>query len=329
MNYFLISADGKQEWDMTGENRSVVTHFFFEPFSNIFEVQATLFFLVLLMFIIDLGGNILIIVITLADPVLHSPMYFFLRNLSCVEISYTSSTIPNMLLSFFSKENRISFLGCAMQLNFFALLGITECFVLAAMAYDRYVAICHPLHYMTMMNRRVCFQLLAVSWLMGVLVGVGQTASTFTLPFCGPNKKTPFFCDLPPLLKLVCVNTYRNEIITYAVTIIFIMVPFMLILMSYACILQTILKIPSAESRKKTFSTCSSHLIVVTLFYGSGIVTYLRPKSFYSLSSDKLLSLFYTLMSPMLNPLIYSLRNKEVKQTLKRLISRKIYHSTV
>ncbi|XP_006036047.1 olfactory receptor 10A2-like [Alligator sinensis] len=309
---------------MAGENCSVVTHFFFEPFSNIVEVQATFFFLILLMFIVDLGGNILIIVITLVDPVLHSPMYFFLRNLSCVEISYTSSTIPKMLLSFFSKENRISFLGCAMQLNFFTLLGITECFVLAAMAYDRYVAICHPLHYMTMMSRRVCFQLLAVSWLVGVLVGVGQTTSTFTLPFCGLNRVNHFFCDLPPLLKLVCVNTYRNEIITYAVTIIFIMVPFMLILMSYACILQTILKIPSAESRRKTFSTCSSHLIVVTLFYGSGIVTYLRPKSFYSLNYDKLLSLFYTLVSPVLNPLIYSLRNKEVKQALKRLLSRKI-----
>ncbi|XP_006039023.3 olfactory receptor 10A2-like [Alligator sinensis] len=309
---------------MAGENRSVVTHFFFEPLSNIFEVQATLFFLVLLMFIIDLGGNILIIVITLVDPVLHSPMYFFLRNLSCVEISYTSSTIPNMLLSFFSKENRISFLGCAMQMSFFALLGITECFVLAAMAYDRYVAICHPLHYMTIMSQRVCFQLLAVSWLMGVLVGVGQTTSIFTLPFCGPNRINHFFCDVPPLLKLVCVNTYRNEIINYAITIIFIMVPFMLILVSYACILLTILKIPSAESRRKTFSTCSSHLIVVTLFYGSGIVTYLRPKSFYSLSYDKLLSLFYTLVSPVLNPLIYSLRNKEVKQALKRLLSRKI-----
>ncbi|PKU34442.1 olfactory receptor 10a4-like [Limosa lapponica baueri] len=305
-------------------NQTVVTYFQFLPFSSIPEIQGSLFCLVLLMYLSTLVGNILIIVITVVDAALHSPMYFFLKNLSFLEIGYTTSTIPKMLVNFFTKRKDISFLGCATQLYAFSVLGITECCLLAAMAYDRYLAICHPLHYTTMMSWNMCFLLSAVSWLIGVLVALGQTTFIFTLPYCGPNRINHFFCDLLPLLKLACTDTYKNEIATYIIAVLFITVPFLLIVVSYIQILHTIFSMPSAGGKRKTFSTCSSHLVVVTLFYGSGIVTYLRPKAFYSSSSNKLLSLSYTLMSPMMNPLIYSLRNKEVKQALKRLIAKNI-----
>ncbi|XP_059587831.1 olfactory receptor 10A4-like [Alligator mississippiensis] len=305
-------------------NHTTVTHFFFEPFSNVLEIQIVLFFLVLLMYISTLVGNLLIIMISVVDPALHSPMYFFLRNLSFLEIAYTSSTIPKFLVDSFAHDKSISFVGCAMQMYFFGLMGITECCLLAAMAYDRYVAVCHPLRYTTMVNQIVCFQLSGACWLMGVLVNVWQTTFIFTLPFCGPNIINHFFCDLLPVLKLACVDTFRNEIYIYIVAVVFIMVPFLLILVSYAWILHTIFNMPSAEGRRKTFSTCFSHLLVVTLFYVPAIVTYLMPKSSHSHNSNKLLSLFYSVMSPMMNPLIYSLRNKEVKQALRRLISRKM-----
>ncbi|KAM6228116.1 olfactory receptor 10A4-like [Porphyrio hochstetteri] len=265
------------------------------------------------MYLCTLVGNILIIVITMLDAALQSPMYFFLKNLSFLEISYTTSTTPKMLVNFLTKRKDISLLGCATQMYAFSLLGITECCLLAAMDYDCYVAICYPLHYTTMMSWNICLLLSAVSWFIGVLVALGQTTFIFSLLYCGPNHINHWFCDLLPLLRLACVDTYKNEITTYVIAVLFIMVPFLLIVVSYVQILHTIFKMPSAKGKRKTFSTCSSHLVVVTLFYGSGIVTYLRLKTFYSSSSHKLLSLSYTLMSPMMNPLIYSLRNKDVK----------------
>uniref|UniRef100_A0A8C8RN56 Olfactory receptor n=1 Tax=Pelusios castaneus TaxID=367368 RepID=A0A8C8RN56_9SAUR len=298
--------------------------FFFVPFSNILLLCVILYFPMLLMYLLTILGNVLIITVTLMDPALHSPMYFFLRNLSFLEIGYTSSTIPKMLVNLLSEDKSISFLGCATQMYFFSFLGITECCLLAAMSYDRYVAICHPLHYTATMSKAVCLQLSAVCWLIGLLVGLGQTTFIFTLPYCGPNRINHFFCDLPPLLKLACTDTYKNEIAVYTIAVTFIMVPFLLILVSYIHILHTILSISSAAGRSKTFSTCSSHLIVVTLFFGSAIMMYLRPKSSYSPNTDKLLSLFYSVVSPVLNPLIYSLRNKEVKEAVRRVMARKI-----
>ncbi|NWR56553.1 O10A4 protein, partial [Bucorvus abyssinicus] len=296
--------------DMTNWNHTVVTYFQFLPFSSTpAATQGSLFCLVWLMYLCTLVGNILIITITIVDAALHSPMYFFLKNSSFLEISYTTSTIPKMLVNFLTTKKGISFLGCATQTYAFSLLGITECCLLAAMAYDRYVAICHPLRYGTVMSWKKCFLLPAVSWLTGFLVALGQTVLIFTLPYCGPNRIN-HFCDLLPLLKLACVATYKNETITYTVAVLFIMVPLLFIVVSYVQILHTIFKMPSAEGKRKTVSTCSSHLVVVTLFYGSGIVTYLRPKAFYSSSSNKVLSLFYTPMSPVMNPFIYSLRNK-------------------
>ncbi|XP_057272039.1 olfactory receptor 10A4-like [Pezoporus wallicus] len=320
----MTSAVKKSLRDITSRNHTVVTYFQFLPFSSIPEIQGFLFCLVLFMYISTLVGNILIITITMVDAALHSPMYFFLKNLSFLEIGYTTSIIPKMLVNLLIKRKGISFLGCATQMYAFSLFGITECCLLAAMAYDRYLAICHPLHYMTMMSWSTSFLLSAVSWLVGVLVALWQTTLIFTLPYCGPKRINHFFCDLPPLLKLACGATYKNEITIYIVAVVFIMVPFLFIVASYVQILHTIFKMPTAKGKRKTFSTCFSHLVVVTLFYGSGIVTYLRPKAFYSSSSNKLLSLSYTLMSPVMNPLIYSLRNKEVKQALKRLIAKKI-----
>ncbi|KYO36128.1 olfactory receptor 10C1-like [Alligator mississippiensis] len=194
---------------------------------------------------------------------------------------------------------------------FFTLFGITECCLLAAMAYDRYVAICNPLRYNIVMNKGVCTWLAAASWMVGVLVGLGQTNYVFSLTYCGPNRINHFFCDIPPLLKLACGDTFMNVIAVYMVALLFITAPFMLILVSYIYIITSILRMPSPEGRRKAFSTCSSHLIVVSLFYGSGIFTYLKPKSSYSTETDKFLALFYTVVTSMLNPIIYSLRNKE------------------
>ncbi|EHB09015.1 Olfactory receptor 10AG1 [Heterocephalus glaber] len=211
--------------------------------------------------------------------------------------------------------------GCAIQLCFFLMLGTTECFLLAVMSYDRYVAICHPLHYPLLMNPKKCAQLAAGSWLGGIPVQIGQTCQIFSLHFCNSNQIPHFFCDVGPILKLACGDTSAHEVSVYVVTMLFAAVPFILILASYSKIISTVLRwLPTAQGRTKAFSTCSSHLLVVVLFFGSGTITYLRPKSSHSAGTDKLLSLFYTLMTPMFNPLIYSLRNKDVIAALRKLL---------
>ncbi|XP_077774468.1 olfactory receptor 10A7-like [Podarcis muralis] len=287
------------------------------------NLQSTLFSAFLVLYIITLAGNLLIILLTLADPALHTPMYFFLRNLSFLEICYTSVNIPKMLSNLLSGNKSISFIGCALQTYFDFFFGGSECFLLASMAYDRYVAICKPLHYHILMSQKVSITLAVTSWLSGFLMSFGHTSMVFTVSYCGSNVINHFFCDIPPLLKLACGDTSRVEIAVFVVAMIFVTLPFILILMSYAGIITTILKISSSEGRKKTFSTCSSHLIVVTLFYGSACITYLKPNSTYSPNTGKFLSLFYTIIGPILNPLIYSLRNKEVKHAFKRIWSRK------
>ncbi|XP_077169624.1 olfactory receptor 10AG1-like [Paroedura picta] len=297
-------------------NNTALAEFILLGLSDEPNLQSILFSTFLVIYIIILAGNLIIILLTLVDPALHTPMYFFLRNLSFLEICYTSVNIPKMLENLLFETKSISFLGCAVQTYFAFFLGGSECFLLASMAYDRYVAICKPLHYPVFMNRKVCMGLAAVSWLSGFLMSFGHTSMVFTMSFCGSNEIDHFFCDIPPLLKLACGDTSRTEIAVFVVAMVFVTLPFILILMSYAGIIATILGISSAEGRKKTFSTCSSHLIVVTLFYGSACVIYLKPKSIYSPNTDKYLSLFYTIVGPVLNPIIYSLRNKEVKEKL-------------
>ncbi|KAH0626646.1 hypothetical protein JD844_001736 [Phrynosoma platyrhinos] len=289
------------------------------------NLQNLLFSGFLVIYIIILAGNLLIILLTLADPALHTPMYFFLRNLSFLEICYTSVNVPKMLENLLSGKKSISFIGCALQTYFTFFLGGSECFLLASMAYDRYVAICKPLHYPVLMSHKVYTFLAIASWLSGFLMSFGHTSMVFTLPFCATNVINHFFCDIPPLLKLACGDTSRTEIAVFAVAMIFVTFPFIMIMMSYVGIIATILKISSSEGRKKTFSTCSSHLIVVTLFFGSACIIYLKPNSTYSPNTDKYLSLFYTVVGPILNPVIYSFRNKEVKGAFVRLWMRKAF----
>ncbi|XP_001491311.3 olfactory receptor 10C1-like [Equus przewalskii] len=305
------------------DNSMSVKLFAFTKFSEVTEQCFLLFTLVLLMFLTSLTGNALIALAIWTNPVLHTPMYFFLTNLSILEIGYTCSIIPKMLQSLVSEARGISWEGCAMQMFFFSLFGISECCLLAAMAYDRYVAICSPLHYAARMSREVCAQLAMVSWGVGCVVSLGQTNNIFSLDFCGPCEIDHFFCDLPPILALACGDTSHNEAAVFVVAVLCISSPFLLIVASYGRIVAAVLFMPSPEGRQKALSTCSSHLVVVTLFYGSASVTYLRPKATHSPGIDKLLALFYTVVTSMLNPIIYSLRNKEVKAALQRTIAGK------
>ncbi|XP_050775756.1 olfactory receptor 10A7-like [Gopherus flavomarginatus] len=300
-------------------NLTVVTEFILQGLSNHGKLEVPLFSIYLLFYTITLSGNILLITITM-DPALHNPMYFFLRVLSSLEICYTSVTVPKMLVNFLSEDKSISYMGCVVQMYFLLFLGAFECFLLAAMAYDRYVAICNPLRYRLIMNRMVGLSLAVLSWFSGNVVSLVQTVWVFTLPFCGSNKINYFFCDIPPLIKLSCIDTSQYEMQLFSASILVIFTPFTLILVSYIFIISTILKMASAEGRHKAFSTCSSHLIVVTLYYGCSSLIYLRPNSINLPDSNKVLSLIYTTVTPTLNPFIYSLRNKEVKEALRRIL---------
>ncbi|XP_044536850.1 olfactory receptor 10AG1-like [Gracilinanus agilis] len=300
-------------------NLSNVGQFVIEDFSDLPNLQSLLFGIFTIVYMSILMGNGLIIVITKPDPALQTPMYFFLGNFSFLEICYTSVILPRMLKNLWTQNRNISFVACATQLCFLLILGATECFLLAVMAYDRYVAICKPLYYPIIMNQKVCIQLVIGSWICGIPVQIGQTYQIFSLSFCSSNKLNHVFCDIPPLLKLACGEISINELSVYAVAVLFVMVPFLFIIWSYSKIIVTILNLPVGMGRSKAFSTCSSHLITVTLFFGSAIITYLRPKSTHSPGIDKVLSLFYTIVTPMFNPLIYGLRNKDVISALKKL----------
>ncbi|XP_004470865.3 olfactory receptor 10A5 [Dasypus novemcinctus] len=302
---------------MAGGNWTRVSEFILMSFSSLpAEIQSLLFLTFLIIYLVTLMGNSLIILVTLADPVLHSPMYFFLRNLSFLDFNLV--IVPKMLGTLLARETTISFHGCAAQMYFFFFFGVAECFLLATMAYDRFVAICNPLHYPIIMNERTCAKLAAASWFPGFPVATVQTTWLFSFPFCNTNKVNHFFCDSPPVLRLVCAETALFEIYAIIGTILVVMIPCLLILCSYTRIAVAILKIPSARGKQKAFSTCSSHLLVVSLFYVSSSLTYFRPKSNNSPDSKKLLSLSYTIVTPMLNPIIYSLRNNEVKNAVCR-----------
>ncbi|XP_012975876.1 olfactory receptor 10AG1-like [Mesocricetus auratus] len=288
-------------------------------FSDLPNLQEFLFAVFSVVYITILIGNFLIIITTSIDPALQKPMYFFLANFSSLEICYVSVTVPRILFNIEMQNTSISVMSCATQLCFFLMFGTTESLLLAVMSYDRYVAICNPLHYTLIMNPTKCTQLSVFSWLGGIPVQIGQTCQIFSLHFCNSNQIDHFFCDIPPILKLACGDTSVHELSVYVVVVVVAALPFMLVLTSYSKIIVTILRLPTAKGRAKAFSTCSSHLLVVVLFYGSATITYLRPKSMHSLGTDKLLSLFYTIVTPMFNPLIYSLRNKEVIAALKRL----------
>ncbi|ELW53713.1 olfactory receptor 10AG1 [Tupaia chinensis] len=306
----------------TETNVTIMRDFVLLGFSDIPEFHCLLFAVFLVIYMIILLGNGIIILIIRVDSTLHTPMYFFISNFSFLEICYVSVTLPRMLMDLWTQEGTISFSACAIQMCFFLMLGVTECFLLAVMAYDRYVAICNPLHYALVMNHKFCIQLVAASWISEIPIQVGMTVQIFTLPFCECNQINHFFCDIPPMLKLACGDIFVNEMVVYVCAVLFVTLPFILILVSYSRIISTILKLASNTGRTKAFSTCSSHLIVVVLFYVSATINYLKPQSNQYKGIDKLLSLFYTIMTPMFNPMIYSLRNKDVTEALKKFLSK-------
>ncbi|NXG59453.1 O1052 protein, partial [Hemiprocne comata] len=309
---------------MTEQNHTSVTEFILEGLSDQAEMKPALFLLFLLIYIITLLGNTGIIVVIRADPRLHTSMYFFLGSLSIVDICFSSVIAPRMLVNFLQEKKSISFAGCMGQAFFYIVFVTTECFLLAAMAYDRYVAICNPLLYPSVMTWRLCTWLVVGSYLGGVLNAIIQMTFITRLPFCSSNVINHFFCDVPPLLALSCASTYVSEMILFSLAGVIELSTISTILVSYIFISFAILRIRSAAGRQKAFSTCASHLTAVTLLYGTTIFMYLRPSSSYSLNTDKVVSVFYTVVIPMLNPLIYSLRNQEVKEALRRTADRVI-----
>ncbi|XP_006263307.1 olfactory receptor 5V1-like [Alligator mississippiensis] len=308
---------------MEGKNQT--TEFIMKGFSCHPEFQNLLFAVIFIMYITSLLGNILISITVYLDSTLHAPMYYFISNLSLVDICYTSVTIPKLLTNLLSQKGTISFIGCAFQMYFLLFLGTTECFLLAVMAYDRFLAICNPLQYMVHMNKQLCSCLVGISWASGLLLSLVQTTLIFTLPYCGHNQIDHFFCDIPPLLHLACGDTSMNEIAVFVAGLLITLMPALLICVSYVHIISAVLKITSADGRHKTFSTCSSHLIVIILFYGSASAMYLRPRSSYVPESDRFLALFYSVVTPTLNPIIYSLRSKDINKALRRVITSRLF----
>ncbi|XP_048200088.1 olfactory receptor 12-like [Perognathus longimembris pacificus] len=293
--------------------------FVLEGFRGGVETQALLFTVFLALYLVTVLGNLTMIVVITLDARLHSPMYFFLKNLSFLDLCYSSVIAPNALSNFFSSSKLISFAGCATQLFFFSLLATTEAFLLAVMAYDRFVAICSPLQYPVVMGPETCARLVLSTYCGGCLNSIVQTSLTFRLPFCRSNRIDHFFCDVPPLLQLACANTALNELLLFGLCGFIIVSTTLAVLVSYGYIVGTILRMRSGSGRHKVFSTCGSHMTAVSLFYGTVFVMYAQPGAVASMEQGKVVSIFYTLVIPMLNPLIYSLRNKDVKDALRRL----------
>ncbi|XP_051004245.1 olfactory receptor 2H2 [Acomys russatus] len=303
-------------------NQSSPVGFLLLGFSEHPHLEKILFVVVLCSYILTLLGNTLILLLSTLDPRLHSPMYFFLSNLSFLDLCFTTTCVPQMLLNLWGPTKTISFLGCSIQLFIFLFLGTTECILLTVMAFDRYVAVCQPLHYATIIHPRLCRQLATVAWVIGLVESVVQTPSTLRLPFCPHHQVDDFVCEVPALIRLSCGDTTYNEIQMAVASVFILVVPLSLILVSYGAIARAVLRISSAKGRRKALGTCSSHLIVVTLFYSSVIAVYLQPKNPYAQERGKFFGLFYAVGTPTLNPLIYTLRNKEVKRALRRLLGK-------
>ncbi|NXG14771.1 O5AS1 protein, partial [Grallaria varia] len=303
-------------------NCTALTEFILLGFTDRPEVETPLFGLFLFIYGTTLVGNVGLIVLVRLNACLHTPMYYFLSNLSFLDLGCSSAIAPKMLVNLLARHKAISFLGCGMQMFLFAASADAECLVLAAMAYDRYLAICHPLLYSMAMSQRICTSMVAGAFLSGGLTSLVHTSLVFSLPFCDSRRINHFFCDIPPLLELSRSDTRLNKALLITLCGFIQISTFLSIAVSYSCILSTIFHIQVAESRYKAFYTCSSHLMAVGLFYSSLLFTYLKPISSHSLDMDKVVSAFYTLVFPMLNPLIYSLRNKEVKDALRRTVKR-------
>ncbi|KAM6151602.1 olfactory receptor 8A1-like [Rhynchocyon petersi] len=300
---------------MEAGNISVLSEFILTGLTNDPQLQPILFVLFLFIYAVTVMGNLGLLTLIVVSPRLHTPMYFFLSNLSFLDFCYSSVTVPKMLMGFFSDYQTISFFGCMAQTSFFVIFAVTEFFLLASMAYDRYVAVCNPLLYHIIMSPTLFLQLVIASYAVGLINVMLLTSTTFRLNFCHSHVITHYFCDIPPLLKLSCSDTHVLQLLLFACGGFNVSVSLAIVLVSYICVFFAIIRMPSAQGKHKTFSTCASHLTAVSLYYGTTVFIYLRPSSEYLLGSGRLVSVFYTVVIPMLNPMIYSLRNKDVKET--------------
>ncbi|XP_077197101.1 olfactory receptor 5AR1-like [Paroedura picta] len=305
---------------MGEKNQTLVVGFVFLGFSGFPNSHIYLFLPFLAIYLVTLLGNLMIFIVIQVDSSLHNPMYFFLCHLSCLDICISSVTVPKILVNFLSQQQTITYNQCLAQMFFLITFTGTETTLLAVMAFDRYAAICRPLHYSRLMSSKVCTILVFATWVWGSLDSALHTALSTTLSFCGINQIHHIFCDVPPLLRIACNDAHVNEMTVRIASYFMAGVPLLFIILSYSLILRSILKIRSTAGKRKAFSTCGSHLIVVVLYFGNGIINYNRPSTGYSLEMDTLISTMYCIITPMLNPLIYSLRNKEVNGALKKAV---------
>nr|XP_033776894.1 olfactory receptor 1052-like [Geotrypetes seraphini] len=323
LTYSLIQTGNIFSIPVKSKNQTSVTEFILLGFSDLPKLQILLFIVFLVMYILTLLGNISIVTIIRMDPHLHTPMYYFLTNLAFVDLCYSSTIAPKALVDFKVEKNTISLFECATQLFMFVNMGSVECYLLAVMAYDRYVAICNPLLYTAVMNRRVCTLLVLGVYTVITIYALMQTINIFSVNFCGSNEIDHFYCDAHPLLKLSCSDTSFNEIVLSTLSGIFGFLAVIPIVLSYILIISAILRIRSSEGRRKAFSTCASHFSTVILFFGTIIFIYVIPSSYFSLYTNRALSVIYTMVIPMVNPMIYSLRNKDVTQALRKIFQKK------
>ncbi|NXF89257.1 OR6B1 protein, partial [Eubucco bourcierii] len=302
------------------KNQTAINDFILLGFSYGLHVQTLLHLVFLITYIVTVTENVIIIFVVTKSQHLHKPMYYFLGNLSFLEIWYVSVTLPKLLLGLWSQTMTISFSSCMTQLYFFISLMCTECVLLAVMAYDRYLAICQPLHYSVIMTHKLCFQFSVLSWAGGFSISLVKVSFISRLTFCGPRVINHFFCDISPVLNLSCSDMSLAERVDFALALVILLVPLLIIIFSYCSILSTILSMPSVQGRRKAFSTCTSHFAVVIIFFSATLFMYARPRRIHPLNLNKIVSVFYAVFTPALNPLIYCLRNKEVKQVLKNII---------
>lgn len=304
------------------ENISEVTEFILVGLTDTVKLQLPLFIIFTLIYFTTLIGNLGMIVLILLDSQLHTPMYFFLSNLSLVDCVYASAVTPKVMLGFLTGDKIMSYNACATQMFFFAAFATTESFLLASMAFDRHTAVCKPLHYTTTMTSTMCILLVTGSYISGLLQSSIHVSLTFRLSFCHSNVVNHFFCDIPPVLAISCSDIHTNEIVLFTLASFNVIFTLLIILNSYLFISVAILRMNSAEGQRKAFSTCTSHLTAVSIFYGTIIFMYLQPSSDHSMDTDKIASVFYTMVIPMLNPLVYSLRNKEVKSAFTKIMGK-------
>ncbi|XP_063295413.1 olfactory receptor 5V1-like [Pelobates fuscus] len=307
---------------MEDSNRTAENGFILLGLSTIPYLQAIFFSLFLAMYVTTLVGNTLLIVAVRLNTQLQTPMYFFLSNLAFIDICFSTTIVPQLLVNTLIKDGRISLLGCAAQMFIYLILGTTECLLLTVMSFDRYAAICKPLHYNVIMSKRLCISLTTGCWTVCLINALIHVILMFEMPFCRSRHVNHFFCEVPPFFQLSCTDTWLNEIAMYVATVIIVIYSFFTTLTSYIYIISTIVKIHSSEGRHQVFSTCTSHLTVVSLYYTSIMSMYLRPHSAYYPETDKHISLIYTTVTPMLNPIVYSIRNKPVKGTIQRMFTR-------